>query len=191
MNNHYIPRLLLNQFATSKKVNTYDFTISDFCKKKLKNTFSDADLFDEELESAFAKKLEGPFGNLLNNRLLHGDTIKINRRENMLIRKFLMINNLRAPIVNGSWEEMVERTKSWNHPIVQLREFLLRHNPELGKIFDNITSSNKTYILDLKKAMEVDSLEELAALNGRRDISITLRNCCMACNGNNHCFLGL
>lgn len=90
-------------------------------------------MFDPELETAFSTKLEGPFSDLLHHKLLVGDTVSINRKENQLIRKFLMINFLRAPIVNCTWEEMVERTESQQHPSVQAREFLLRHHPELKK----------------------------------------------------------
>lgn len=174
MNTHYIPRLLLRQFAVSGKVNTYDFTTSSFATKKVKNTFALKDSFDPELEAAFAKKLEGPFGDLLNHKLLSGDTITIDRRENMLMRKFKMINFLRAPIINGSWDEMIERTRLWEHPAVQAKEFLSRHHPELRELFEKNIPSKKTYISDLKKAMEIDSLEDIANSASRSDVSHTL-----------------
>ena len=175
MNNHYIPCLLLKQFATNEKVNSYDFTTNSFSRKKLKNTFVSKDIFDEELERAFATKIEGPFGDLLNHKLLRGDTITINRNENLLIRKFLMINSLRAPIVNTSWDEMVERTKQQLHPSVQAIEFLIRHNREWKEIFENMTYSKEIYIPNLKKAMEIDSLEELADSDARGDVSFQLK----------------
>lgn len=164
-----------NRCAVSEKVNTYDFTASSFITKKLKNTFASKDIFDEDLESAFATKLEGPFGDLLNHKLLRGDTIAIDRRENLLMRKFLMIHFLRSPFVNISWDEMVQRTRLQDHPSIQAREFLLRHAPELKEMFDKITPSPETYIADLKKAMEMDSLEEIANSDDRPDISGTLR----------------
>lgn len=174
MNTHYIPRLLLKQFAASEKVNTYDFTKSAFCTKKLKNTFSSQDAFDPELERAFSNKLEGPFGNLLNHKLLSGDTISIDRKENLLMRKFFMINFLRAPIVNASWDEMVKRTRLQNHPSVQTMDFLLRHNPEFKEKFEKSIPSKDTYIPDLKKAMEIDSLEDIANPNSKFQVSLTL-----------------
>lgn len=175
MKTHYIPRLLLKQFAVSEKVNTYDFTTGSFAVKKVKNTFALNDGFDADLESAFATKLEGPFGDLLNHKLLSGDTITIDRRENLLMRKFMMINFLRAPIVNCSWDEMVERTRTQDHPSVQAKEFLCRHNPELKAIFDKFIPSKETYIRDLKKAMEIDSLEDIGNSCKRTDVSVTLR----------------
>ncbi len=175
MNNHYIPCLLLKQFATNEKVNSYDFTTNSFLRKKLKNTFVSKDIFDEELEKVFATKLEGPFGDLLNHKLLCGDTIEISRDENLLMRKFLMINFLRSPITNCSWDEMVERTKLQLHPSVQAIELLIRHNREWKELFDNLGHSKETYIPNLKKAMEIDSLEELADSDAREDISFQLK----------------
>ncbi len=175
MKTHYIPKLFLKQFSTFKKVNSYDFITSSFATKKLKNTFSDNDIFDEELELAFATKLEGPFGNLLNNKLLKGNLISIERKENLLMRKFLMINALRAPIVNTSWDEMVERTKSWNHPSVQAREFLSRHNPEMKEMFDSVSNNKESYIPNLKKAMEIENIEDIADSDNRSDVSLTLK----------------
>ena len=161
MNTHYIPKLLLRRFATGDRVNTYDFKTESFNSKKLKNTFSEKDLFDSELEAAFASRLEGPVGDILNNKLLKGRSITIDRRENLLLRKFLMINFLRAPIVNGSWDEMVERTQLQNHPSAQARDFLIRHSPELREVFDRCIPSAKSYISDLKTAMEYDSIEDI------------------------------
>lgn len=176
MNTHYIPRLLLRPFAIGGHINTYNFITGSFEFKKLKNTFAENDLFDEGLEKQFAGKLEGPFGNLLNNKLLHSDSIQLNRQENLLLRKFLMINFLRAPIVNTDWEEMVRRTKMQDHPTVQARNFLLRHHPELQDEFEKGLSSSDNYIANLRKAMEIDSLEEIAAGKTEPAISIPLQN---------------
>ena len=175
MNNHYIPRLLLRPFAIGERINTYNLTTNSFEFKKMKNTFAGCDLFDEKLEKQFASKLEGPFGNLLNNKLLHTDSIKLNRQENLLLRRFLMIHFLRAPIVNTDWDEMVERTGLQEHPSVQARDFLLRHHPELKEEFEKGQPSAENYISNLKKAMEIDSLEEIAEGREEFDISISLK----------------
>lgn len=175
MNTHYIPRLLIRQFATGEKINTYDFLLESFQTKKIKNTFSEQDLYDEELEKLFALKLEGPIGNLLNHRLLANEHITMDRRENMLLRKFLLMNSLRAPIVNETWDKMVERTQLGNHPSVLAREFLLRHDPTLKEWFDQGTPSEKSFARDLKIAMEYDSIEELTNPKNRKDIPLTLQ----------------
>ena len=170
MNTHYIPRLLLRPFAVGERINTYNFKTKTIENKNLKKTFSEDELFDEELEKLFANKLEGPFGSLLNNKLLHTDSIKLNRKENLLLRKFLMINLLRAPIVNTDWDEMVRRTGLQNHPSVQAREFLQRHHPELKEAFEEGLPSKENYIANLRKAMEIDSLEDIS--EGREEFKI-------------------
>ena len=174
MNNHYIPRLLLRQFATGEKVNSYDFIEKSFKTKKLRNTFAAKDLFDSELESLMASRIEGPIGNLLNNKLLQGRKITINRKENLLLRKFLMINYLRSPIINCTWDESVERTCSKEHPSVQTVEFLSRNYPGFKSIFGKSMSSDKTYIRDLKKAMAYDSLEDICDPANELDIPVSL-----------------
>lgn len=175
MNNHYIPRLLLKQFAVSNKVNTYDCAAASFQTQKLKNTFVSKDIFDKDLEAAFAIKLEGPFGDLLNHKLLRGDTISIDRTENMLMRKFLMIQALRSPFSNCSWDEMVRRTQTQDHPSMQAMEFLKSHNPEWTHVFERSLPSAETYIPVLRKAMEFDSIEDIANADARVYVPETLR----------------
>ena len=99
-------------------MNSYSFTGGGFSTKKLKHTFAEEDIFGPELEAAFAGKLEGPFGDLLHHKLISNDEITISRKENLLIRKFLMVNALRSPFTNGSWDEMIERTHLEDHPSV-------------------------------------------------------------------------
>ncbi len=173
MNTHYIPRLLLKHFAEENKVCVYDSATASYTRKKIKNTFTMEDAFDEELENAFATKLEGPFGDLLNHKLLSGEKITIDRRENLLMRKFMMINALRSPLTNHSWEEIVEITKTQNHPSVHMAEFMRRFSPEFRELFNSVYSKN-TYISDLKKAMEIESLEDISGAKEDSGISIKL-----------------
>ncbi len=162
MNSHYIPRLILKQFAFNKKINIYNLNSKDFITIKLKHAFSKENLYDEDLEQAFAQKLEGPFGDILNHKLLKGEQISITRSENLLIRKFFMIHTLRAPIINQTWEQMIEKTKLEQHPSVQLHR-LMMHFSEYKNLFEQAVPSNKTYLSDLKTAMSISSLEDIAA----------------------------
>lgn len=175
MKTHYIPKLLLRQFSISDKVNTYNFFNKNFSTKKLRQVFSGEDLFDSELEKAFATKLEGPFGDLLNHKLLSKDKISITRKENLLLRKFLMINSLRSPIKNKTWEEMIEHTRLQNHPYTQTREFLCRHHPEYEEQLKKESYSKENYISDLKKIMELESLEEMGEQKNRERMPIWLQ----------------
>lgn len=162
MNSHYIPRLLLRKFAEGEKINTYDFGKEAFQMKKIRNTFSMKDLFDKELEQQFASKLEGPVGDMLNHKLLVKDSVVLSRSENKLLRKFLMVNDLRTPISNGSWEEMLERTRMGKHPSVKLREYMIRTFQGMKEVMEQISVSKETYLPNLKLAMKFDDLADLA-----------------------------
>lgn len=173
--NHYIPRLLLRKFAEDGKVNSYDFVKGVFCTKKLKNTFAENDLFDPELEKAFADKLEGPIGDMLNNKLLAGDKIVLDRRENLLLRKFFMINALRAPITSESWEDMVDRVDRHDHPIVEMVENMKAVCPEMWASMMEDYSSDERYISDLRQAMSIESLEDIAVPKENTNVSDSLK----------------
>lgn len=175
MNNHYIPKLLLKQFSVRDKVNVYDFATAQFSTQKIRKVFSEENLFDEELERLFATKLEGPFGDLLNHKLLKEDTIRLERRENLLIRKFFMVNDLRSPYLNGTWEEMIAKTKSEEHPSVQLLKFLKLHHSDWEELSGALKMSEEEYIQNLRKAMEIDSLEHLSDSDQRLDVSEKLK----------------
>ena len=60
MYNHFIPKLLLRQFACgNEKINLYNFETEKFTTSKLKKAFAEEDIYDAELEAAFNTKLEG------------------------------------------------------------------------------------------------------------------------------------
>ena len=175
MNSHYIPKLLLKYFSESGKVNSYSFTGGGFSTKKLKHTFAEEDIFGPELEAAFAGKLEGPFGDLLHHKLISNDEITISRKENLLIRKFLMVNALRSPLTNGSWDEMIERTHLEDHPSVLMSRVFAEVFPEYRTMMKNGLPSKDKYIVNLQKAMEIDSLEDLTDDRKYPDISLMLQ----------------
>jgi hypothetical protein len=154
MNNHYIPQLLLRQFAENGKVNSYNVETGEFSTKKIKKAFCEKNLFDDELEKRFAKEIEGPFGNLLNNKLLAGkDSIQINRQENLLIRKFHLIQLLRSPYSYMTFEEIMTKAKELDDPGVQfVRTFV---NP--NEIFEGPSS----YVKNLELVMKYYTIENL------------------------------
>lgn len=162
MRNHYIPRLLLRQFAgADNKINIYRFGAGAFATCKLKNAFAEKDIFSAELEFAFNTRLEGPFADLLNHRLLTEDTITIDRKENFLIRKFLMINSLRNPMTDTTFDEKVALTQSEDHPVVlKWRKFMSLH-PEWAETAEKMLPSQETYISNLERAIEIRDISEL------------------------------
>lgn len=161
--NHYIPRLLLRQFsADNRRINIWKMQENKIQTVKISNAFASYDVFPPELENMFAEKLEGPFGDLLNHKLLSSDNITINRYENLLIRKFIMIESLRSPLTACTWEEMVEKTELSNHPSVLRHRFMMDHYPEYRKRFESTFQFGDDYLANLETAMKVDSIEDIA-----------------------------
>jgi hypothetical protein len=154
MNNHYIPQLLLRQFAENGKVNSYNVETGEFSTKRIKKAFCEENLFNDELEERFAKEIEGPFGNLLNHKLLAGkDSIQITRQENLLIRKFHLIQLLRSPYSSMTFDEIMTKAKELDDPGVQfVRTFV---NP--NEIFGGPSS----YAENLELVMKYDTIEDL------------------------------
>lgn len=171
MNNHYIPQLLLRPFSENGRVNLYQFSSKQFQTKKTQRVFAEKDLFDEELEKQLAVKLEGIFGDLLNHKLLRGDEISLDRRENMLLRKFVMILFLRSPLANMSWDEMIQKTDMADSPEMEMHDFMM-HEPWYRYIFEKYIKFPRNYITDLKQALEFETVEDV--LKHEDDISIQL-----------------
>ena len=113
---------------------------------------------------------------LLNHRLLKGDMITIDREENFLIRKFLLIDFLRNPISDKTFDEKVEITQTENHPVVLRWRRLVKMFPEYRGMIEKIIPSRETYISNMKKAIELRNTEELmdAAVGIDKDISMAV-----------------
>lgn len=161
MNTHYVPRLMLRAFSENDKVNSFDVINQSFSTKKMKKTFAAPDIYCPELENLFAKKLEGPFGDLLNNYLLSKDTIQINRKQNMLLRKFILINWLRNPVLNQPLDSVIETLGIKEHPSIKANEFLMRVFPEMREFYEANAPSELNYMKDLEIVMETDSIDEM------------------------------
>lgn len=158
--NHYIPKLVLRQFAVKDRVNTFDVQKQCFSAKKLKNVFCEENLFPNELEQRFARDLEGPFGDLLNHKLLADvREISVNREENFLIRKFDLIHRLRSVYINQDPDEMMKKAGEADNPSY----IFLKSIPKMAQILP----SNKTFLQDLEMAMNCRSLEDLYYNHGR------------------------
>lgn len=152
--NHYIPQLWLRQFSENGRINTFNVVQGEFETRKISRAFCENDIFPPELEDAFAKKLEGPFGDLLNNKLVvDADMITINRKENLLIRKFHMLHFLRSTYTNMDFMEVLGRAGELDDPVVRFVASL----PGADKIIP----SDKTYLSDLKMLMEHATIEDI------------------------------
>lgn len=95
-NNHYVPQLILRRY--NEKINVYNSKEKMLYEKKnIEKAFSGKNIYPREIE-LMLQKVEGPFGNFLNNKLLKAESeITLTRKEIDLIKKFLMILQLRSP----------------------------------------------------------------------------------------------
>lgn len=163
MKNHYIPKLMLRSFAENERVNYFSMCTNDYSVKKLRDVFSEVDIFDEELEKKIAHKVEGPFGDLLNHKLNAQGEIRINRKENLLMRKFLLINLLRTPYESCSFDEVMDITDQNEHPSILRHRYLYDNNEVYRNYYDKCAHSAETYIPNLVQVAEADDISTIAS----------------------------
>ena len=108
---HYIPRLLLRKFAENDRVNLYNLPEKQMLNKKIRDCFTEDDLFSEELEQKFNKNLESVFGSILNNKLLSENEVRLEFKDAMMIGYFFIFHAIRA-LYADDFESMLERGKS-------------------------------------------------------------------------------
>lgn len=104
-NNHYVPRLVLRRFAD--KVSVYNIKTGELSEnKRLEKVFALSELYSEEVEKELAEKIESPFALILNNKILSskvGDNIEITRKELNIIKKFLLVSQMRVFVEEGKF----------------------------------------------------------------------------------------
>ena len=96
MNSHYVPRLVLRKFKD--KLSLYNVKTGEFREEiKIENAYAEQNFYNDETEKNLATMLEGPFGNLLANKLLKCQgTVELSHKELNLIKKFLLLSVLRS-----------------------------------------------------------------------------------------------
>ncbi len=106
MYSHFIPRLLLRHFASDKgRISLYDLKKNALkLDVKIDKAFAIDEYYPDEVEREFNKRIEGAFGNLLNNVILKPDQqqIILNRRQVTMIKKFLSLLMIRS-IHDDDW----------------------------------------------------------------------------------------
>ncbi|MDE7083290.1 MAG: DUF4238 domain-containing protein [Clostridia bacterium] len=97
-NNHFVPKLVLRRYD-SEKLTVYDVKTGKIHKDMgLEKIFAEQDLYGEEVEKLLAKKIESPFAQILNQKLLPakvGSEVELTRKELNIIKKFLLIEQAR------------------------------------------------------------------------------------------------
>lgn len=97
-NSHYVPMLSLRRFTDNERLCVYNVKTKEYKENvKISKVFSTADGYSDEVEEKLNKKIESQFGNLFANKLLNADgKIELNRDEQKLIKKFLLISVIRS-----------------------------------------------------------------------------------------------
>lgn len=113
-NNHYVPQLVLRRYGT--KINRYNIKTKElFINGSTKNAFCEKKLYPEDVEILLGK-LESEFTNVLDNKILKAkDKIVLSRSELNLIKRFLVVLQMRTPSSLGKWaskQENKELSKS-------------------------------------------------------------------------------
>ena len=162
MNNHYIPRLLLRHFSENNKVNVYNYKTDSAETTKIKNIFCEDDIFSDELEKKFCNLIEAPFGSLLNNKLLKDkDEIIITRDENLIMRKFFLLEGLRNTFVLGTYEDILEKGNSYDHPDEIRRQALIKMYPQIQELYDKHFNKGEE-MRHLELIANSDTIEDLS-----------------------------
>ena len=93
---HFVPRMVLRHFGD--KISTYNIKEKKLEEnRKLEKVYALDHYYPQEIEDLLAQKVESPFGNLLNNKILKKEgEIVLSRTELMLIKKFLAVSVLRS-----------------------------------------------------------------------------------------------
>lgn len=142
-NNHYIPQLLIRKFG--ERVNSYNIHTQETQENvKPKNVFYEKRFYSQELEDLLAKKVEGPFGDLINNKILPANRkLVLTREEIMLLKKYIVLSWLRTPTYENN-SEILE-------PLCEFQDALM------GREFEERTEEN--FEKDLKELILADEIE--------------------------------
>lgn len=107
-NNHFVPRLVLRRY--NDRLSTYNVKTGGLSENnKLENIFSEQNLYNEDIEIMLGQKVESPFANILVRKILKtevGEEIELSRKELNIIKKFLLIEQMRVFINEGKYSAL-------------------------------------------------------------------------------------
>ena len=107
-NSHFIPKLLLRQFASKKdKICLFDLKSGDFRPNvKLDRAFAIKGYYPDDIKDEFNRRTEGEFADLLHKVILTAKdkVVRLDRTQVQKIKKFLLLLILRS-IHNDEWIE--------------------------------------------------------------------------------------
>ena len=116
-NNHYVPQLVLRRYNT-EKLTVYDIKTGEVHKDmKLNEIFAEQDLYGEEIEISLSKNIESSFAQILNQKILPaevGSEIELTRKELYIIKKFLLIEQMRIfQADKEEWYKFSQHVSDW------------------------------------------------------------------------------
>lgn len=119
ISNHYVPRLVLRKF--SGKLSVYNVKTGELSENiKPEHAFEQCGLYNDKIESKLNLKIESQFGNLLSNILLQNNKeISLTRLQVLLIKKFLLISELRTIQNEALLQREREFHKIFGFPFVE------------------------------------------------------------------------
>lgn len=93
---HFVPRMILRRFGD--KISTYNIKEKILEeRRKIERVYALDSYYPQEIEDLLNTNVEGPFGNLLNNKILQVEgEFSLSREELMLVKKFLAVSVLRS-----------------------------------------------------------------------------------------------
>jgi hypothetical protein len=150
--NHFVPRLVLRRF--SNKITIYNVKTGILEEdRKCEDVFVERELYPHELEKKFNKHIEGRFGDLLNNKILKADKVcELTRKELMIVKKFLLIAQLRVITP----DRFIEFEKFFINYYKEVHKDL----PFKEKVMENETFNDR-WFRNLRVVLESDNLEEI------------------------------
>jgi len=97
VNSHYIPQFILRNFCNDERIQYYDMVEKTVEKRTTKTVFSERGYYPDKLEKDLCYKIESQFANVLNKKIINEKyRITIDQRDQMVIKKFLIITMLRV-----------------------------------------------------------------------------------------------
>ena len=155
-NNHYVPKLVLRRYDT-EKLTIYNVKTGEVHKdKQLTEIFAEQDLYGEELEKLLAKKIESPFAQILNQKLLSaevGSEVELTRKELNIIKKFLLVEQTRIFMADKEFYHIFSQ-------MVAKRQSEIYKYPFKEKVIDNETVK-EYWLRTLRVIIECEELRKI------------------------------
>ena len=130
-NSHYVPMLTLRKFA--ERLCLFNVRTGEYKENiKLDKSFSEKNLYSDDIEEKLNRRLESQFGNLFSHKLFNAEgKIELKRDELYLIKKFILVSIIRS---SGSEEFLQVEKNYYKNKNEFAKKFALENGLEYKKI---------------------------------------------------------